>query len=518
MKKLALLTPVLALALLVLPSVGLAAVTPTLTAQETVANTETASIPAIALTGGTVAIAATSTLTAVAKANLANNDYFILSHTGVAATAVCFYFDVDNSLSSDAGTAQACKDANGVAGGIEIAVSAATDAASVAALINTAINGVTSALTITSSNSGGGILVLTNDTAGAAGNIAVNSGYWAEGVTNAGFTLTALAGGANAIPATTTVVIPAGLPANAGDHSVTVDGVVINLGTSVLTANQVAAALAAATYTGGTSYGSTGAYVVTNPSAANLTFTRANGANGSIVLGDSNYGTTAQVVTFTPGSVIRAKYTVTINDTDYSYSSGTDVTAQQVVEALNGQLASNTDVTCTEDDVMVTCTAAVAGTAFTYSTDVEVGAGAGSTNGGGGGSHHHSSGGSSSSSSSTSGSTTTTTTTSTSVEAQLAALNAQLAALMAQANAMGGVSASFTRDLTIGSSGADVKALQMWLNAHGFMVAATGPGSAGMETDLFGALTQAALAKYQASVGITPAAGYFGPKTRAWIK
>jgi peptidoglycan hydrolase-like protein with peptidoglycan-binding domain len=76
---------------------------------------------------------------------------------------------------------------------------------------------------------------------------------------------------------------------------------------------------------------------------------------------------------------------------------------------------------------------------------------------------------------------------------------------------------SFTRDLTLGSSGSDVTALQKFLNSHGFMVAASGPGSAGMETTLFGGMTKAALAKFQAAHGIMPASGYFGPKTRAAV-
>lgn len=79
------------------------------------------------------------------------------------------------------------------------------------------------------------------------------------------------------------------------------------------------------------------------------------------------------------------------------------------------------------------------------------------------------------------------------------------------------VHAAFIRNLTAGSVGDDVKALQVFLNAHGFPVAATGIGAKGQETSTFGARTKAALAKFQASKGITPAAGYFGPKTRAAV-
>ena len=63
----------------------------------------------------------------------------------------------------------------------------------------------------------------------------------------------------------------------------------------------------------------------------------------------------------------------------------------------------------------------------------------------------------------------------------------------------------------------EVRMLQQFLNAHGFALAAKGPGSPGAETDFFGAETKAALAAYQRSQGIAPAAGYFGPLTRAAV-
>ncbi|HEY0010910.1 MAG TPA: peptidoglycan-binding protein [Candidatus Paceibacterota bacterium] len=70
--------------------------------------------------------------------------------------------------------------------------------------------------------------------------------------------------------------------------------------------------------------------------------------------------------------------------------------------------------------------------------------------------------------------------------------------------------ASFNRDLTVGATGADVTVLQNWLISKGFTIAAGATG-------YFGGQTQAALARYQASVGISPAAGYFGPITRAKV-
>ncbi|MDB5194882.1 MAG: baaA1 [Parcubacteria group bacterium] len=104
--------------------------------------------------------------------------------------------------------------------------------------------------------------------------------------------------------------------------------------------------------------------------------------------------------------------------------------------------------------------------------------------------------------------TTTTTSTNASLQAQIAALQAQIAALIAAQG--GAISVTFTRDLTIGSRGTDVTALQSWLIGKGFSIPA-GP------TGYFGVQTRAAVAAFQAANGITPTAGYFGPITRARV-
>ena len=70
--------------------------------------------------------------------------------------------------------------------------------------------------------------------------------------------------------------------------------------------------------------------------------------------------------------------------------------------------------------------------------------------------------------------------------------------------------AAFTRDLTLGSTGADVIELQTVLEKGGYLTI-----PAGVSKGYFGAMTQSALAKWQAAVGITPASGYFGPISRA---
>lgn len=77
---------------------------------------------------------------------------------------------------------------------------------------------------------------------------------------------------------------------------------------------------------------------------------------------------------------------------------------------------------------------------------------------------------------------------------------------------------AFKTNLTVGSLGSEVKMLQEFLNARGYTITNSGAGSPGNETTKFGALTKAALIKYQKAKGISPAAGYFGPKTRAAVE
>ena len=76
----------------------------------------------------------------------------------------------------------------------------------------------------------------------------------------------------------------------------------------------------------------------------------------------------------------------------------------------------------------------------------------------------------------------------------------------------------FSRSLTQGAKGDDVKRLQQYLNSKGFIIALSGVGSKGKETGLFGPATKAALIKFQKAMKITPAVGFFGPLTRGVIK
>lgn len=100
----------------------------------------------------------------------------------------------------------------------------------------------------------------------------------------------------------------------------------------------------------------------------------------------------------------------------------------------------------------------------------------------------------------------------TQLQQQMRSLLAQLASLKGKA-----ATSSFMHDLKAGKTGSEVKALQVYLNAHGYTVASSGPGSPDNETMTFGAATKAALIRLQKAVGITPASGYFGKKTRAYI-
>ena len=100
------------------------------------------------------------------------------------------------------------------------------------------------------------------------------------------------------------------------------------------------------------------------------------------------------------------------------------------------------------------------------------------------------------------------------LQAQIASLLAMInqlqAQLAGQTSSTGGY--TYSADLTLGSTGADVTALQQFLMSKGQSIPAL---SAGAAYGYFGPQTQAALAAYQASVGISPPVGYFGPITRA---
>lgn len=95
------------------------------------------------------------------------------------------------------------------------------------------------------------------------------------------------------------------------------------------------------------------------------------------------------------------------------------------------------------------------------------------------------------------------------LQAQIAALLQQIQTLQAQLNTAGTgtVTSSFTRNLTVGSKGTDVSALQQVLINGGFLKVAA-------PTAFFGPMTKTALVAWQKAHSVSPASGYFGPLTR----
>ena len=74
----------------------------------------------------------------------------------------------------------------------------------------------------------------------------------------------------------------------------------------------------------------------------------------------------------------------------------------------------------------------------------------------------------------------------------------------------------FDRDLELGMTGEDVKRLQEFLIGQNVGPQAEELKAGGM-TEYFGSRTKAALIEWQQVKGITPASGYFGSKTRAYV-
>lgn len=75
----------------------------------------------------------------------------------------------------------------------------------------------------------------------------------------------------------------------------------------------------------------------------------------------------------------------------------------------------------------------------------------------------------------------------------------------------------FKKDLKLGMINNDVKELQKYLNANGFVVAKSGYGAKGKETITFGTKTKFALIKFQKTKKIIPANGSFESSTRKFI-
>lgn len=117
------------------------------------------------------------------------------------------------------------------------------------------------------------------------------------------------------------------------------------------------------------------------------------------------------------------------------------------------------------------------------------------------------------------------------LQAQISSLLATITALQNQLAGMGGstnggaaCSFTFTQNLKLGSTGAEVKNLQVFLNKSAdTQVATTGAGSPGNESSYFGPATKAAVMKFQTKyasevltpLGLSAATGVWGAGSRA---
>lgn len=302
------------------------------------------------------------------------------------------------------------------------------------------------------------------------------------------------------------------------------DTTTTNIAAGLNTAIQASAGYASQDFTSASSTNT----VVLTAKVAGTGFTQTSSA--------TNRASVAQVVVFTPTNTQNNySYTITINSTNYTYEADSDDSLQNIVEGLQALVNADSAVSCTEDDTAITCTAASAGTSFTYSTSTSPSGGSS-----GGGVHF--------------GCKDKNATnyeyfarhkqslceypTQADVQQTLIDLINEHREVLLQAQAKGivlpplvlellgqssvsqqGDTTGVTvRDLEIGMVGDDVRMLQQLLNSQGFALSTTGAGSPGNETTFFGALTQSALAAYQSVRGIAPAMGYFGPITRTQMK
>ena len=100
------------------------------------------------------------------------------------------------------------------------------------------------------------------------------------------------------------------------------------------------------------------------------------------------------------------------------------------------------------------------------------------------------------------------------LQQQVVQLQQQITARQAQISG-GGSSSSpsdkcqFSRNITLGSKGEDIRCLQQYLTREGHFNYIDGA------TSYFGSVTRAAVISWQSKHGISPAAGYFGPLSRA---
>jgi len=213
----------------------------------------------------------------------------------------------------------------------------------------------------------------------------------------------------------------------------------------------------------------------------------------------TNRSATAQVVVFTPANVSDSyTYSITINGASYVYEPASGDGVKQIVEGLQPLVDAASAVSCTENDVAVTCTAGSAGTTFTYSANASPTSGSTSS-----GSYFRVAPSAMAPSASPALQVAD-------LLRQLGVIKAQLAELTAGARTR---SAQFTRSLHRGVTGDDVRQLQEFLARDSEIYPEN------LVTGYFGPLTEAAVQRFQLKHGIVTAGsagyGWFGPRTTA---
>ena len=180
-----------------------------------------------------------------------------------------------------------------------------------------------------------------------------------------------------------------------------------------------------------------------------------------------------------------------------------------------GAPTSNYSTTCETSKSTITLTATAAlTTSVSVSPNACGGVAASSSSSGGNGPIAQSGGGGGGGGTSSNSVTPSTP----SAQSQVDSLKATLAGLQAQVGS--GKGYTFTKSLSVGNKSSDVMNLQKVLNSDSdTQVSATGAGSKGKETTLFGPATKKALQKFQVKYGIAKPGqsgyGVFGPKTKA---
>lgn len=229
------------------------------------------------------------------------------------------------------------------------------------------------------------------------------------------------------------------------------------------------------------------AFTVSTSTNTVILTAKAAGTGFTVTSSALNYAGVAQQITFTPADVtFRDTFRIEINGRTYSYFAEGDVTVAKVVAGLVLAAAADSDATCSNTgSAYVTCVAKVAGTAFnSYSATVtDGGASSASSNGPSGGSPN------------------------------LTITNLTLPPTASPV----ALKVALTRAWAYGKTSNEIKALQKFLNSHGFLVAKKGAGSPGKETTYFGQATKAALIKFQRANKISPYNGALNTKTRALL-